>query len=404
LGRPVESNIGEAKNMYLSRPALHPVVNVSAEIKSRIREKVRAAALGRRAVLREAVGAPQNIVVPLTTVSQQGNFDAYVDISFVGAPPDQVEQLVVDSGNSMLIVPSWADISAIPNFQNNYQVLGDATEPWGCPAKVVRGPIRVGGLQINGCIFYACVGNGPNDGPTANFGAGCLSPWSASGWNQPDRLGVTMQAPLAYSSYTVAEFNYEATENLLTSSVNPKVSDASNLTLHKDFPQGYFTFPIVKGIGWMSLPLSARKLSIGSTATAWPDSNPPSPPIAMIDTGGGPVLLTDPGNLIVNAKWPDQVQTPWTMPDSINCHSIDDKLTIEIGDSGTGFQYTIDPSLLPESARGLTMVMCAENEFLRGNYGMNIGGLSALVVQIAVDYAGARVGLRPRQPLAAAIA
>jgi hypothetical protein len=226
----------------------------------------------------------------------------------------------------------------------------------------------------------------------------CLSPWSASGWNQPDGLGVTMRAPLAYSSYTVAEFNYEATENLLTSSAEPKIAVGSNLTLYRDFPPGYSTFAIVPGIGWMSLRLSARKLSIGSTETAWPDSNPPSPPIAMIDTGGGPVLLTDPSNLVVNAQWPDQVQTPWPMDHSVNCRSFDDALTVEIGDSANGFRYTIDPSSLPESARGLSLVMCTENEFLRGNYGMNIGGLSALVIQIAIDYARAQVGLRLRQP------
>jgi hypothetical protein len=386
--------------MYLSKPALHPGVSVSPELKARIKDKVRLAAFARRALLQEAVGEPPSVVIPLTTVSQQGNFDAYVDISFVGAPPDQGEQLVVDSGNSVLIVPSWADISAIPNFQNNYQVLGDATEPWGCPAKIVKGPIRVGSLQIDGCVFYACTGNGPNDAPTANFGAGCLSPWSASGWNQPDGLGVTMQAPLAYSSYRVAEFNYEATESMLTSSVDPKISNGSNLTLYKDFPPGYSTFPIVQGISWMSL--SARKLSIASTETAWPGSNPPSP-IAMIDTGGGPVLLSDPNNFVANAQWPDQVQTPWPMNDSINCRSFDDELTVEIGDDAQGFQYTIDPSSLPESARGLSLVMCTENEYLRGNYGMNIGGLSALFVQIAVDYARAQVGLRLRQPLVAAI-
>ena len=148
----------------------------------------------------------------------------------------------------MLIVPSWADLSAIPNFQDNYQVLGDSTQPWGCPAKVVKGPICVGGIQIGGCVFYACMGNGPNEAPTANFGAGCVSPWSASGWNKPSGLGVTMQAPLAHLSYHVAEFNYEATEAFLTSSADPRISAGSSLTLHGDFPPGYSTFAIVQGI------------------------------------------------------------------------------------------------------------------------------------------------------------
>jgi hypothetical protein len=50
---------------------------------------------------------------------------------------------------------------------------------------------------------------------------------------------------------------------------------------------------------------------------------------------------------------------------------------------------------LPPSAQGLTLVMCQENEFMMQQYGMNIGGVSVLAIQIIVDYGSARVGFRP---------
>jgi hypothetical protein len=53
-------------------------------------------------------------------------------------------------------------------------------------------------------LAYACTGDPPSGAPrTANFGVGCLNPWSASGWNTPGNTCVTMQSPLSYCDLPV---------------------------------------------------------------------------------------------------------------------------------------------------------------------------------------------------------
>ena len=100
--------------------------------------------------------------------------------------------LVVDTGNSFPILPSWATISAVRDWQATYTVLTegpDFTEPWGAPAKLVQGPLEITArngsvFAMENCIFYACTGDAPGDtAPTANFGAGCLTRYGAiDGW------------------------------------------------------------------------------------------------------------------------------------------------------------------------------------------------------------------------------
>jgi hypothetical protein len=264
--------------------------------------------------------------VILTAVTMQGNFDAYINIQFQGADPNTEIQILVDTGNSMLIVPFWETIQNLPG----YTVLGQANEPWGCPANVVQGPILIPTatgevLTINDCIFYACTGNNQQNERTGNFGAGCIVPWSASGWNTP-LDGVVMQAPLSYNTkYPFAEFIYNASfaddQSLL-------VSDDSILNLYTALPSGYTMMNPIPGIEWMSL--IPTRLNIGDTITEWPGDV--SSPIAMIDLGGGPVFLSDPNGYIYNKKWPDSVNCPLWAQGSTNCNCTSDDLVIRLGD------------------------------------------------------------------------
>ena len=57
------------------------------------------------------------------------------------------------------------------------------------------------------------------------------------------------------------------------------------------------------------MSLIPRKLFIETVETTWPGSEG-NPLIAMIDTGGGPVFLSDPDNYITSIVWPDPVQNP----------------------------------------------------------------------------------------------
>jgi hypothetical protein len=330
----------------------------------------------------------ESFSIPLTTVSRAGNFDASIHIYFASGSAEPTP-LVVDSGNTMLIIPHWEPLADNPA----YTVLGEAKEPWGSPAKVVRGPIMLltadGCLfTIQDCVFYACTG----EPRTANFGAGCIAPWSASSWNTPPGLDVVMQSPLAYGDYRYAEFVYNTAEEVLAESDGPTVCGGSTLVMHRSQPSGYTMLNILRDLAWMSvLP---QDLTIAGTTTRWPGGA--SSPIAMVDTGGGPVLLSDPEGCVCDTPWPGAVPNPSWTSTSESCTSVNASLGITLHDGICLYAFTIDPARLPPSARGLTAVMCKMNAFLRNRQGMNLGGISALFNRILVDFAGGKVGFKPR--------
>jgi hypothetical protein len=60
------------------------------------------------------------------------------------------------------------------------------------------------------------------------------------------------------------------------------------------------------------------------------------------------------------------------------------------------YKYKIHTRDLPPTVQGLTLVMCKVNQFMMDQQGMNTGGISALFNYLLVDYANARVGLKPK--------
>jgi len=385
-----------------TRHGLHPRTITSDALRARVARAFAAIPPRPEPTSAAMVSLPGSFEIPLTTVSLDLNFDANIAPYFAGAPASSAIPMILDSGNSMLIVPRWEDIMSLPNSAANYQVLGTGQEPWGCPANIVRGPINLATADnevytIDNCVFYACTADGPGDGPggarTANFGAGCLSPWSASDWNTPAGLATPMQAPLSYNStYPYVEFNYAAAEQIHGPAGVPNVQTGSSLTLYQSMPTGYQMFNVTRNCEWMSLaPMS---LSIGATKTAWP--GPAGPPIAMIDTGGGPVFLSDPDGSVYSTAWPDPAANPSWTSGSTNCESTSDALTIEIGDGTGSYTYTLNPSSWPVSVQGLTLVMCQMNEYMMGQRGMNLGGISVLQNSILVDFTNARVGFKTK--------
>ena len=116
----------------------------------------------------------------------------------------------------------------------------------------------------------------------------------------------------------------------------------------------------------------------------------------MIDTGGTCVFLSDPNDYVCATAWPDPVNNPpWTQG-STACETIAGAIGLVIGDANANFAYSVDPSLLPPAARGLSLVMCQKNEFMRGLSGLNTGGLTVLFNLLAVDYANGKIGWKPK--------
>ena len=380
--------------MHFSQSKLHNRVLQTDEQMEKARHQASLLKQKRQALVHEyetpSATTEGTISLTLTAVTMAGNFDAYINIQFQGAVPGTEIQILVDTGNSMLIIPYWETIQDLPG----YTVLGQANEPWGCPANVVKGPILFptasGSVHtISDCVFYACTGNNQQNERTGNFGAGRIQPWSASGWNTPLE-GVTMQAPLSYDTgRPFAEFIYNpsfADDHSLI------VSDDSILNLYAtaQFPSGYTMMKILPHVEWMSL--IPESLSIGNTVTGWPGNV--SSPIAMIDLGGGPVFLSDPNGYIYNKTWPDNVSCPMWANGSTNCNCVSGAFVIGLGDGIVSYSYTIDTSTLPVSVQGLTGVFCEVNSFMMGQQGMNAGGISALFNDTLVDYGGNIVGLK----------
>jgi hypothetical protein len=202
-----------------------------------------------------------------------------------------------------------------------------------------------------------------------------------------------MQAPLSYNrTYPYVEFNYAPAAQIHGAANLLRVTFNSSLKIYKTKPLGYKLFDIVPNIEWMSL--IPKNLKIGDTTTKWPGAVPS--PIAMIDTGGGPVFLSDPNGYVYGAQWPDSVANPSWTSNSTDCQSTSDIIAIELGDQNGSFSYTIDTSSWPSTVQGLTLVMCKLNYYMMGEQGMNIGGISALENAILVDFAHCQVGLKPK--------
>jgi hypothetical protein len=404
----------------ISPPTLHPPILETADDFAAIAEALTSLTDDRQlAIERPSTHVTQTstIEIPLSTISRNYNFDALIHLRFVGAPDSRspclwsgfeapgnpAPCLLVDSGNSSLIVPDFACIEKLSNFNANYQVLSkkDVPEPFGCPAKLVKGPIeilsRTKWHRIENCVFYACTGLNRENKRTANFGLGWISPpWPTTVPDFP-----TVLPPLAYdTTYPYVEVSYAPATAVLAGGRTLRVDGQSALVLRKQgLDDSYHMFDIIRELDWMSV--SVRSLSIGATRTDWPEVAVPGQqsPIAMIDTGGGPVFLSDPTGKIYAKHWPSQVPCPaWTADGSIACQAIQDPLTIELGQDADVFSYRIDTKSLPESVRGLTLVMCEDCSYMRRNTGMNIGGISALFNHILIDYRQGRVGFKTKGP------
>jgi hypothetical protein len=384
-----------------SVPSLHPPVLKTQAHKDLFRSKssLIAGERSRRQLtlarsIAASLSASPSVRIPLTTVSLDGNFDAYVSVSFPGAGGALSDPLLVDSGNNSLIVPDYSAIAMLPNFSKNYEVLEyDIQEPWLCPACKLRGPIRIptegGFYEIPDCIFYACTAPNQSNERTANFGTGCLA---------PRKIGTAdIQSPLAISAdYPYAEFNYAPAVQIFEPGAGPIIVGNSFLTLYKDVPDGYQLFDIIKDQQWMSL--RPKTLTVGGQQTKWP-GDLAATSIAMVDTGGGPLFLSDPKKYLWAEDWPTPAPLPSWINGSYCCQATGGDLAVTLCDEKNSlFSYRVDTAKLPPLAQGLTLVICKDCSFMEGQNGMNIGGLSALFNYVLIDYVGARVGFKAKAP------
>ncbi len=324
--------------MGISRTALHPPILETPDHFTTLAGAVAAGAEVQGGAIAPRIASGPSIKIPLSTVSRVGTFDALISLRF-GIPGNSVDvPLIVDSGNNTLILPSFDAIKALPNFAAEYTILSESIqEPFRCPAKLLRGPIVIptpaGDFRIENCTFFACTGPNPDQRITYNFGTGWISQWESF----TDKFGKTFSVlpPLRTGAkpYRYVEFDYAPAAAVITGEGELKIARGSILALMNDPPPKYQMFDITRGpdAWWMSVKV--RSLTIGQKRTGWPGTGT-SYPMAMVDTGGGPVLLSDPDGLLYPTVWPEQVELPdWASASAPSlCQAIKDPLEIEIGD------------------------------------------------------------------------
>jgi hypothetical protein len=400
--------VGEEAIVNFPRAALHPPVLKTPRHRALVADAMAATLEASSRASAGKIASGPSIQIPLSTVSRASNFDAEIGLRFGSGDGAVIGSLIVDTGSDALIVPSFDAISASPNFASDYKILLDnIKEPFDTPAKLLSGPIVIptpdGDFTIEDCSFFACTGPDARQN-TAIFGAGWISRWRIVTDDQGTAT-FTVRPPLRIgtSPYRYVEFDYapEALEN----GGEPRLAAGSTMTLRKAPPpdfQAYQMFEITRDddVWWMSLKV--KSVTIGDKRTEWPKDKPY--PIAMVDTGGGPVLLGDPDGYFYKTHWPEQVEPPdWAKkgPPTF-CQAVKGPLTIEIGDEKSPwFSYRIDTTQLPKPVQGLTLVLCKECKYLFGRPGINIGGISALFNHILIDNESGQVGFKSRQPLVA---
>src|ERR1051325_4371225 len=105
--------------MHFSSPSLHAHILRALDHREQVRSRLETIFQARPQAFAEAL--PASIEIPLTTVSLNTNFDAFIDICFKGSATRTA--LLVDSGNSCLIVPDYEFIASLPNFDSTYKVV-----------------------------------------------------------------------------------------------------------------------------------------------------------------------------------------------------------------------------------------------------------------------------------------
>jgi hypothetical protein len=143
------------------------------------------------------------------------------------------------------------------------------------------------------------------------------------------------------------------------------------------------------------MSLIPKSLTVGSTPTRWPGDV--TSPIAMVDTGGGPVFLSDPNGYVYKSSWLQAASCPSWTSDSEHCACVSEPVTLELesASKSSSYKYTMDTRDLPTAVQGLTLVMCKVNSHMIGYHDMNTFIISALFNNIVIDYANAKVGLKP---------
>ncbi len=243
------------------------------------------------------------------------NYDSFISVEYHkgGNWTPTMKTMVFDTGSDALILPDFTLLDA-----TKYTVIADNIyEPWGCPAKILKGPIRLGmTMEIPECQFVACTAPNSSGNRTGICGA-------SIGLRDTD--GPYPRSPIVQLCRQLKRPFCEIVIN--TSNLNSQVSFFSNKPSSYSQKNVGGPFPMIPNIPWTAIAIEGIK--VDGNSTEWQVSSA-NEHIGLLDTGGGPVMINDdPQQSLVSAFKKTSNCPGWVSPSSgAKCFS--DQITVNI--------------------------------------------------------------------------
>ena len=359
---------------------------------------------------------PQTISLsgPPADGTDVANYDSFISVEYRkgGEWVPTTETMLFDTGSVALILPYYKNLDA-----TKYRTIKDnITEPWGCPAKILKGPIRLGGMEIPECQFIACTGPNTYKRRTHICGA------SISSRNEPY---VYPSSPIVQVCKKLKRPFFEVVIN--TSNLKSQVSFFSNKPPSYSQKNVGGPFPIIPNENWTAIAIEGIKVD----GTKWqklpqgcpagePDcgcyvdnqcwgsidydeancanefidakwcmaSNPANKYIGLLDTGGGPIMINDDKQQSLASVFKNTTKCPGWLSSSLGAQCFSDQITVSIS-SDFEVKY-------PNNGKTTTVLFPRKNIFTSSGE-LNFGGQFFLYgCNVLYDINSQEVYLQPK--------
>ena len=192
------------------------------------------------------------------------------------------QPMIFDTGSVFLILPYFSNLDP-----EKYQVVEDnIKEPWGCPAKIVKGPIRLGKtIKITDCYFIACTDVNTNGTRTHICGSSVGSRSDYTGATSPI-MQVCQQLKRSFFEVVINEKSPTSKSQIKFSTNKPAIYNQKTVG---------GPFPIIKKINLTAIAIQGLYIDDAKPMARW-DHDPTIPYIGLLDTGGGPIMINDDVN------------------------------------------------------------------------------------------------------------
>jgi len=260
---------------------------------------------------------PQTITIS-SAGGLQANYDNYISVEYRkgGSWTPTMETMVFDTGSNALILPDFSLLDA-----TKYTVIEDnIQEPWGCPAKILKGPIRLGmSMEIPECEFVACTAPNASGNRTHICGAS-IGQYVISS-------GLYPSSPIVQLCVQLKRPFFEIVINEKSTNLNSQINFFTNKPSSYSQKNVGGPFPVVPNIPWTAIAIEGIK--VDGNSTKWQVSSA-SKHIGLLDTGGGPVMINDDPQQSLVPVFKKTSDCPGWVSPSLGAQCFSDQITVNI--------------------------------------------------------------------------